>query len=376
MRLVRYEDGDAGVAIDLHPLVTVVSGLRPEARATAPRMPSPPCRQPTRAPPDRSRSTACFLDLTQDSLDLLDLGEDLDVVLRRDDLLAPADEDVALPAGSTGAIGTGDDPVPTQRPLHRDARRSTRPRPQPLHDRLAAVSAALEEAEMTRVDVRLRLSSIFDERARLGADVEAARADVDPSAATRLRLATDELESLRRRHTATAVESLSSRRHSLEVAARGPRRRCRPAAPRAEAARRPRHHARPRGARGAALGHRPGERSLGRGDRAGRRAGGVGRPARRAAEQVGQRSVPADGADRPSRHRVRRAGRGRGGPALARARRGARHRARDDPRRDLRARRAHLEAEQQPPPPPDDPAARARRTSCSPGSGSTPGRPT
>jgi hypothetical protein len=228
MRLVRYEDGDAGIALDLHPRVTVVAGLPPEARA---RLLAAIAALPSGTDPGATGSVevhGVYLDLTQESLDLLDLADDLDVVLRRDDLLERADGHdggrglpAAGPAGldrgaepdggaaSPGANGTNGTAPAALAELEAEVVR--------WRDQLAEASRVLDEAELARVDVRLRLSAIFDERAGLTADLESARAGLDPTAETRLRLASEELDSLRRRRTATAAETLSSRRRALEV---------------------------------------------------------------------------------------------------------------------------------------------------------------
>src|SRR4051812_15897135 len=86
MRLVRFEDESGGFAVDLHPLITVISGLPPHVRerlvyglAALPRGSDPGGRGSIEV-------HGVYLDLNRESLELLELNHDLDVILRSTDL--------------------------------------------------------------------------------------------------------------------------------------------------------------------------------------------------------------------------------------------------------------------------------------------------
>ncbi|HNI36444.1 MAG TPA: hypothetical protein PLV93_13665, partial [Microthrixaceae bacterium] len=86
MRLVRFEDESGGFAVDLHPLITVISGLPAHVRdrlvhglASLPRGTDPGGRGSLEV-------HGVFLDLSRENLELLELNQDLDVILRAGDL--------------------------------------------------------------------------------------------------------------------------------------------------------------------------------------------------------------------------------------------------------------------------------------------------
>jgi hypothetical protein len=154
------------------------------------------------------------------SLDLLELGDGVDTILRRDDLVAAELSPDELRFGDEGdapsSNGTGASDASAAASTPGEGSAPPAEVVDDLRRRLAEANAALEDAELARGDVRLRLSSLFDERARIGADLEAARSELDSSVAAKLRMARDERDALKRRQAASALESLSSRRRELE----------------------------------------------------------------------------------------------------------------------------------------------------------------
>jgi hypothetical protein len=86
MRLVRFEDDSGGFAIELHPLLTVVSGLPVHIRE---RLVQTVSALPGGADPGGRGALevhGVFLDLNRESLELLEMNQPLDVILRRNDL--------------------------------------------------------------------------------------------------------------------------------------------------------------------------------------------------------------------------------------------------------------------------------------------------
>ncbi len=87
MRLLQLQlDGDQADALDFHPMMTVVRGLGPAARA---RLIAAVCALPAASDPGVSgliESHGVLFDLTVENLQLMDLGLDLDPLIRRSDL--------------------------------------------------------------------------------------------------------------------------------------------------------------------------------------------------------------------------------------------------------------------------------------------------
>src|SRR5687768_12338694 len=100
MRLLRLQGPDAGPTLDLHPYVTVVSGLSGAARDQVIGALS---ALPTGSDPGLSglvEAHGVLLDLDVSTLALLDFAEDLDVVVRADDLDRLDGEPPARPAAA------------------------------------------------------------------------------------------------------------------------------------------------------------------------------------------------------------------------------------------------------------------------------------
>lgn len=86
MRLMRLQDEHEGHSLEFHPLVTVVTGLGTEARARIARAVSAiPCSG-TPGLAGQLEAHGIVLDLTPENLDLLDLHDEVDVVMRSSDL--------------------------------------------------------------------------------------------------------------------------------------------------------------------------------------------------------------------------------------------------------------------------------------------------
>ncbi|MBV6508789.1 MAG: hypothetical protein JJLCMIEE_01855 [Acidimicrobiales bacterium] len=86
MKLTRLQDEHGGQSLELHPLVTVVTGLGPAARERVARAVSAiPCSgEPGLG--GLVEAHGVVLDLTPENLDLLDLHDEVDVVVRSSDL--------------------------------------------------------------------------------------------------------------------------------------------------------------------------------------------------------------------------------------------------------------------------------------------------
>lgn len=169
MRLVRFEDESGGFAIDLHPLVTVISGVPLHVRE---RLVHALAAIPKGSDPGGHGSIevhGVFLDLNRESLELLELNQDLDVVLRASDLPGedPVDEAPAASAPSAFdhlTTGRHGDDLSTARSLvdqHDEAHR-----------------AALDVV----ASIRAQLRDIDQEQSTLSMQLDAARAGLDPSA--------------------------------------------------------------------------------------------------------------------------------------------------------------------------------------------------
>jgi hypothetical protein len=183
MRLVRFEDESGGFAVDLHPLITVISGLPAHVRdrlvhglAALPRGTDPGGRGAIEV-------HGVYLDLNRDSLELLELNQDLDVILRASDL--PGSEhapDESLhddsAADPLGAAAVEDDEIREARRLAED------------HDE--AYESAVRSVEM----LRHQLVEIESEQAVLNRQLGDARVGLDSFAAAGLKVAREELAEL------------------------------------------------------------------------------------------------------------------------------------------------------------------------------------
>ena len=169
MRLVRFEDESGGFAVDLHPLITVISGLPAHVRdrlvhglAALPRGTDPGGRGSIEV-------HGVYLDLNRDSLEFLELNQDLDVILRASDL--PGSEhamDESLHDDSAadpfGAAAVEDDEIREARRLAED------------HDE--AYESAVRAVEMLRHQLVERVTLVGAVSGRLagpllGASVQA-----------------------------------------------------------------------------------------------------------------------------------------------------------------------------------------------------------
>lgn len=199
MRIVRYQDAVGGTAVDLNGRLTVLSGLSPDARA---RLVATMRAIPAGTDPGATGSIevhGVFLDLDAASLELLELHEPIDVVVTAADLPAPEEPP---PSGGErvgdGSAAAAERLAAGERAL-RDARES------------------LETAEAARIGLRGELAGVADRRRELAADIAAARSGVDDAAPASLLRAKENLEALRRRSEAAAIEELAARRGSLEA---------------------------------------------------------------------------------------------------------------------------------------------------------------
>ena len=214
MRLVRYIDGEDGRSVDLHPLMTVISGFDDAERD---RLLSAISALPLGNDPKASGQIEVHgicLDLNQESLELLELDHDLDVVLRAGDL--PGSEpDEPEPSSSAAPPGpptwTAADPSPSAEP---DA-------PDPVAEALVAVEAAEVHLESVRTPVealRDELGRLAQERLELHRATETARRSLDGYAEAGLRVAQEDLAALLATDLASA-ELAAAQLNAPDVAA-------------------------------------------------------------------------------------------------------------------------------------------------------------
>ncbi len=174
MRLVRFEDESGGFAIELHPLLTVVSGLPAHIRE---RLVGVFQALPGGGDPGGRGLIdvhGVFLELTRDNLQLLELDQDLDVVLRSADLPGT---DVAE-TGSESRSWSLDESDPDVR----DAREA-----------LAAAKAAAETTTRLVRSLRVKISQLESERGEVRAHLveldQVTRVATDDVAVARANLA-------------------------------------------------------------------------------------------------------------------------------------------------------------------------------------------
>jgi hypothetical protein len=173
MRLLRLDGGSGGPTVDLHPFFTVIRGLGGPARqeVLAALRALPAGADPGMA--GLVEAHGVLLDLDAETLGMLDLRSDLDVVVRHRDLLQ-ANEPVGLQVAEAQSVAPGEDAA--------DARR--------LADDANETYAALRDGLDRLHDERQRVS---DDVAKASAALEAARSELDPFAAGALDQAVQEL---------------------------------------------------------------------------------------------------------------------------------------------------------------------------------------
>lgn len=194
MRLVRFDDPAEGIALELHPLLTVISGLPVASRqrlitalAAIPRGEDPGVG-------GQLEVHGVLLDLDPASLELLELDADVDPVLRADDLpgrSAESDPEIPDPPDRSEEIAAA-------RERARDAARRR------------------SELEAARVQAETDLGELAAQRARVAARLDEARQGLDDYAAAGLKIAEDEFEALHRRIRDEALAAHEAERRRIE----------------------------------------------------------------------------------------------------------------------------------------------------------------
>jgi hypothetical protein len=215
MRLVRFEDRDDGVAIELHPLITVVSGLSDAARK---RLDAAAQAIPAGSDPGARGAVevhGVMLELSRETLELLELADpDLDVVIRANDLPGHPVHVVEEPAEAVADVPT---PAPNSPELEegrrilgratvaRDDARAERERAIEGHDRVATRLRAFEaEIESARDDLE----------PEAGAAVSRARAEVSAAEARAAAMAEAQVGDARRAGT-QRIQALNEQAQAL-----------------------------------------------------------------------------------------------------------------------------------------------------------------
>lgn len=184
MRMVRFEDESGGFAVDLHPLITVISGLPPHVRE---RLIHGIAALPSGGDPGGRGEVevhGVHLDLNRESLELLELDQPLDVVLRA----------VDLPGGAVVPAASEPGGLPEDAEVG-DARRD-----------VDEQEMATEDAERAVEMLRERLEAVQRERDELDGELERVRGDFDSFAVAGLHLAREELADLEARALVEAGE--------------------------------------------------------------------------------------------------------------------------------------------------------------------------
>ena len=193
MKLVRYDDPVDGTSVDLHPLLTVVSGWTRDARdRLAAAVASLAEGGPVTAGGELDVH-GIRLALTPQTLELLEMAFDAPTVLTAADL--------------PEAPGDGFEDVDDEELEQRIA--AARELLEAATARRTTLSTALPEAERGLADVTSR-------RASLAATIEATRGELDPDAVEALRGVTEELAALVRRRTDEVILERAGRRAELE----------------------------------------------------------------------------------------------------------------------------------------------------------------
>jgi hypothetical protein len=202
MRLVRFEDRDAGVAIELHPLITVISGLTDAARA---RIDAAAQAIPAGSDPGARGAVevhGVMLELSRETLELLELDDpDLDVVIRADDLPGRPVDAHEEPAQVTADVPTAAPGSPELDEARRILGRATSAR----DDARAERERAIEGRD--RVSTRLRA---FE------AEIASARDDLEPEAAAVVSRARAEVSAAEARAAAAVDAQLADARRAAK----------------------------------------------------------------------------------------------------------------------------------------------------------------
>ena len=205
MRLLRLQDdAPGGVRLELHPRLSVATGLPADARsrlaAALGELPRAAGGAALDGVSGEVEVSGILLDLEPGALALLDLDADLDLVVGADDLLALADAGVASPGPDTG-----DGPGGGSAPVDADAVRRAVRDATATHDVLAASLAELQDAHRRvlarRSSLALALASAGARPAPSGhpadprPDAGDLRGEVNPATHTVMRAATVVLDS-------------------------------------------------------------------------------------------------------------------------------------------------------------------------------------
>ena len=212
MRLVRFEDESGEFAVELHPLLTVISGLDPRLRDELIRTMS---AIPRGADP-RARGSievhGVYLDLNRETLELLEMHQDVDVVVRSTDLPG-ADEPLA------GLGASRSTPTSSYAP---PAASGAEPSDESTIDidearaRAAEIEAAQDELAASIEQLRAQLVTLGAERHGLGMQVESSRAALDSFAVAALKVARDDLAEIESRATDETNDDVVAERAELE----------------------------------------------------------------------------------------------------------------------------------------------------------------
>jgi hypothetical protein len=193
MKLVRYDDPVDGVSVDLHPLLTVVSGWSPAARVRFLQIMGALTTGGPLTVTGELEVHGVRLSLSQATLELLELTADLSVVLRA----------AEVPGGGPRPGPEIDDTA-----LRPELERSIEAE-QLASRQVAAAHAAIHEAERALADV-------VNRRASVALRLDQALSSVDTLAESNLRAATAELADLQRRANDQALLARAARRAELQ----------------------------------------------------------------------------------------------------------------------------------------------------------------
>lgn len=190
MRLVRFEDESGGFAIELHPLLTVVSGLPHHIRE---RLIQTISALPHGGDPGGRGSVevyGVYLELNRETLDLLELDQELDVVLKPGDLPGSNPDD-GDPGNSPSDDADGGDVASA--PAVVAARRV-----------LADADIDYQAAQRSLESLQQELEETEAERVRLTQRIDSMRTGVDSFAIAGLQAARAELADLEAKAAAEA----------------------------------------------------------------------------------------------------------------------------------------------------------------------------
>lgn len=193
MKLVRYDDPVDGVSVDLHPLLTVVSGWLPAARERFLQTMGALTTGGPLAATGELEVHGVRLALSQATLDLLELAADSSGVLRASEV-----------PGGGARLGADIDEEALRPELERAIEAE-----QLAGRQVAVAHAAIHEAERALADV-------VNRRASVAIRLEQALSSVDTLAEANLRAAVTELADLQRRANDQALLERAARRAELQ----------------------------------------------------------------------------------------------------------------------------------------------------------------